>query len=82
MMIWKMIFMGKPGHLRRKLVLDENMRIVIEYPRLQFTERSLLFRGSMLWNDLPDELREKCNIGVYKRRPMTWMREQRMREPG
>ena len=80
-MMWKMLHQNTPKHLSRKLVREEDFKIRQEGSRLQFTERSLLQRGTKHWNTLPLDLREISTLSIFKRRLKNWIRSRRDQEP-
>ena len=80
-MVWKLIHMLKPGHLSRNMRIQEDLHIEQEEHRLQFTERSLTVRGSILWTRLPRELKEIRTVAAFKRKLKQWTMEQRTRDP-
>ena len=80
-MTWKMIHLNKPGHLKDKLNLDQNMTIDLVEPRLQFSERNLLHRGSTIWNSLPLEMRQINTVSRFKTRLRNWIKDKRSQEP-
>ena len=79
-MIWKMVHLKRPGHLSRKLVTDGELKLEIDTPRLQFTERSLTQRGGLTWNKIPQDLRELRTVSAFKTRLKTWIKDQREQE--
>ena len=74
--MWKMYYLRRPGHLSRTLTWNVDLLVVQEEPRLQFTGRSMTSRGGILWNKLPLELREIRIISPFKRRFKLWTKEQ------
>ena len=80
-MMWKLMHQNKPRHLSMKLKREENFKIKQEEVRLQFSERSLIQRGTKAWNTLPLDLRELSTLSIFKRRLKNWIRDKRDQEP-
>ena len=50
-----------------------NEKIIIPNPHLSITQRSFVFRGSALWNQLPPDIRNCQKIGAFKKAVKPWI---------
>ena len=66
--MWKVIHLDKLIHLKDKIEVNQKMEIVTQRPRLQFTSNGLRWRGSLEWNQLPEDIRREPSIARFKRR--------------
>ena len=48
-------------------------KIIIPNPHLTITQRSFVFRGSTLWNQLPQNIRNCQKIGAFKKAVKPWI---------
>ena len=79
--IWKMIYTGKPRHLARKLETNVDQEVIITEPRLQFTERTFIYRSSKNWNEIPAETRMIVTISKFKKSLKKWIKDRRNQTP-
>ena len=67
---------GHPEYLAN-LLLNENHRgkIIVKNSHLELYRRSFTYRGSLLWNKLPESLRNEEKEGAFKINLSKWIRE-------
>ena len=75
--MWKVLHLNKPTMIREKIEVDQDMMIEIAQPRLEFTLQSFIWRTSLQWNNLPQNMRELDKISAFKIRLKVWMRWRR-----
>ena len=78
--MWKILYLNKPEIMREKIVVDNEMKIELNLPRLQFTLQSFYWRTSVQWNSLPQNMRELNKLPMFKTRLKTWMKWRRDNE--
>ena len=54
---------------------NQNGHIVIKNTRLELYRKSFVFRGSMLWNKLPREIRTETKLVNFKKLLRKWLVE-------
>ena len=66
----------QPEHLAT-LLLNENYRgnIIVKNVQLELYRSSFIFRGSVLWNNLPGHLRQETNERAFKKNLSKWIKE-------
>ena len=64
---WKVVNFSIPLRLRDRYIITPEKMIIIEEPRLLFSENCLRWRGARQWNQLPPEIRTQTSIGAFKR---------------
>ena len=67
---------GQPEYLAN-ILLHENRRgkIIIKNSQLELYRRSFSYRGSVLWNKLPESLRNDDKEETFKKNLSKWIRE-------
>ena len=45
---------------------SENMNLYVPKYTKEICKRSFAYKGSMLWNDLPDEVKESSSLDAFK----------------
>ena len=80
-LFWKILHLGAPGHLRGKLVIEDDWKVVVERTRIKFTERSFMWKTGMTWNELPESLRKEKSVAVFKTQLKRWIMNRRARVP-
>ena len=64
----------EPEYLAELLGKDNKQgHIIIENTKLELYRDSFVFRGSVMWNKLPKNLRIEQKIGSFKRSLKTWV---------
>ena len=65
---------SEPEYLA-EFLKDENRNgsIVVPNQRLTVTQKSFVFRGSTLWNQLPPRIRNSAKIGSFKKSVKQWI---------
>ena len=73
---------NEPEHLANMLN-QENIvgHIVMKNTRLGLYRDSFVFRGALLWNRLPKELRKEKSVGKFKKEVKEWVKENVVRFP-
>ena len=79
--LWKIIRMGKPMHMKRQFLVDNQNKISTAQPRLQFSEDCYRWRTIRYWNDLPDTIRGNLVLPKFKKQLKKWILERRLIEP-
>ena len=70
----------EPEHLDSFLTRDNvYWNIIVQKSKLVLYRNSFVYRGSTLWNNLPKELRKVSQIGAFKTRLKTWVKENVLR---
>ena len=66
----------QPEHLAT-LLLNENYRgnIIVKNVQLELYRSSFIFRGSVLWNNLPGHLRQETSERAFKKNLSKWIKE-------
>ena len=64
---WKSVHLGKPPRPLERMTITPDKKIIVQEPRLMFSKDCYRWRGSSMWNDLPQELRELKSISSFKR---------------
>ena len=82
LLTWKTINYSKPQRLKDRWQIDQELKIEINRPRLQFAETCLRWRGPMEWNQLDAELRKDKSINCFKRRLKRQILDERDWDPG
>ena len=78
---WKVVNYCKPLRLRDRYIITPEKLILIEEPRLQFSENCLRWRGARQWNQLPSQIRTETSIGAFKRQIRRHILDLREQEP-
>ena len=72
--VYKIRLNEEPKYLAKFLKNDSrNHRIIIPNQSLVLTENSFVFRGSQLWNDLPEEVKNQIKISAFKKKLRKWI---------
>ena len=67
---------GEPEYLAQSLCNDNiNGHIIIKTTRLTLLQKSFKFRGSCIWNNLPQSVRNIQRIGQFKRVVKSWIKQ-------
>ena len=67
---------GEPEYLAQSLCNDNiNGHIIIKTTRLTLLQKSFKFRGSCIWNNLPQSVRKIQRIGQFKRVVKSWIKQ-------
>ena len=74
--LFKIRLSGEPEYLA-SAVKNDNIygRIIVPNSNLSLAKKSFTFRGSMLWNQLPQSLRSTENITIFKKNLRIWILE-------
>ena len=74
--VYKIRMSQEPEYLSKLLRNDSrNDRIIIPNPNLVLTEKSFVFRGSNLWNELPQDIKNQVKISCFKKKMRKWVTE-------
>ena len=66
----------EPEHLAVMLNRENAVgHIVMKNSKLNLFRNSFVFRGALLWNRLPRELRKEKKIGRFKTKVREWVKE-------
>ena len=67
-LMWKTIKNKTPIQLYEKIKWNENTgQIEIANPRINFTNQDCLLRGSRLWNEIPDQMKDIPSLQRFKK---------------
>ena len=80
MLLWRIIHLKSPGHLWRRLEIDEEWKVKVEDTRIQFTERGFRWNTCRIWNTLPSRMRSETSIACFKKQLKTWILDRRLEE--
>ena len=75
--IWKVINVARPEMIREKITVNQDHTILMDHPRLQFTQQAFTWRTTTIWNSLPQNLREPKSLPTFKRRLKCWIKKMR-----
>ena len=53
-------------HQPKRLIRNREMKLSVPRPKLDFAERSILVRGSKLFNNLPEHVRQETSLPSFK----------------
>ena len=67
LLLWKMVHLGAPGHLIDRIDVKDDWKVETTVTRLQLTSKGYRWKTSLLWNELPDQLREEVRISRFKK---------------
>ena len=67
-MFWKLIKWKIPAKIHKKIEKDTDHKVSVRKPRLLTTQLGFLWRASVLWNNLPSELRSQDNLKKKKKK--------------
>ena len=74
--IYKIRSTREPEYMSEILRKDNrNGHIVVTNTELTLAKKSFSFRGSQLWNSLPDNIRNSLKIGIFKKSCKKWVKE-------
>ena len=74
--IYKIRSTREPEYMSEILRKDNrNGHIVVTNTELTLAKKSFSFRGSQLWNSLPDNIRNSLKIGIFKKACKKWVKE-------
>ena len=76
--MYKIVHIGSPATIRKKLTILPDKRIEIVPGRLKITRDSFKWRMSIAWNDLPDFLLDIQKISIFKRALRKYIIENRV----
>ena len=66
----------EPEYLANFLTRDNIYgNIIVQNSRLGLYRNSFTYRGSILWNRLPKDMRKEVKIGTFKKEVKTWIKE-------
>ena len=51
-------------------------KLMLPKPRTDNLKRSFSYRGALLWNNLPEEIRTSNSLGLFKRSSRRWFSDQ------
>ena len=75
---WKLVHFGTPARLQERMMIQEDLSIVVDTPRLQFSRNCYRFRAAREWNDLPQYLKDLTLISGFKKQLKRYIRSQRV----
>ena len=53
-------------HQPKRLIRNSETKLSVPRPKLEFAERSILVRGSKLFNNLPEHVRQETSLPSFK----------------
>ena len=78
-MTWKIVHLAKPARLNDRMTVDADYKILIERPRLMFSEECLRWRAATQWNGMRLEMRQETSLGKFKRQLRRQVLDERVR---
>ena len=79
--LWKIVRIGKPRSLNRKISVDENDMVLTNRPRLRNTETNFRHRTARQWNAMPARIRGIKSLPRFKMNVKRWIIQRRSRNP-
>ena len=80
-LLWKILHLGKPAHLRERIKLEDDWSVTMERPRLRFSERCFKWKTCRTWNLLSEDLRKETELRLFKKGLKVWILGRRPRDP-
>ena len=77
LLMWKLIYTGRPEYISGKIETDENKLIETQKTRLQFTDRNYRWKMIKNWNLLSDNIRQEESIYIFKKELRKWILNRR-----
>ena len=75
--MWNVVRRHIPLQLHSKIHIDHNHLLSTTHPRLQITSRNFRWRGVLLWNLAPLEVRSCQSLPKFKKLVKTWINNTR-----
>ena len=72
---------GKPEYLNRRLQFTQLNKIYVKQ-NLNISRGGFVYRGGLLWNHLPEDLRYERKLGRFKARVKAWVKQNVKIKPG
>ena len=75
----KVLYSGKPRYLKNKLQINNNMTrqektIIINHSNLSLRRGAYIYRGAIMFNNLPMELRNNMEPDLFKAEVKSWIK--------
>ena len=71
--MWKLLHFNKPESMHHNISLDNNFTVTTSEPRLINTSTSFRWRTTILWNQLPQEIRCIASLPRFKSKIKLWI---------
>ena len=71
--LWKIVRLGKPRNLNKKISIDENYLVRTDKPRLKNNQNNFRHRTEKHWNDLPARIRGIKSLSRFKMNVKRWI---------
>ena len=71
--MWKLVHLRKPESMFENISVDNNFIIETSEPRLINTSTSFRWRTTLLWNELPQEIRMIASLPRFKNKIKLWI---------
>ena len=66
-MFWKLLKWKTPHQIYIKIRMEDDLKVSVDKPRLQTSQLGFLWRASILWNNLNEEIRKIENLQKLKK---------------
>ena len=75
--MWNLVWKQLPEHMHKKISVNQQNLIERDQPRLQATMKSIRWKGTEVWNQLPEVVRNNNQIRSFETELKTWILENR-----